>query len=261
MKTTLFGRIDHPAVAAIGVWDPFLARHEQLCTTLAASAHARSLSSVAIVLHPNPPALLNGDQHFPMYDDLAARVWRLRACGIDAVLKLQMTRSDLDLGAAALLDTVQEALLLAELWLGQTQTLGRGEAGSRETVAALAAQRGVELLVLPRPPAEAASAGYQALQLLTDGRLAEAIGCVGHAPVRSRPKSGLLRLPWRPGRYRAVPLQHPGAAPIGPGVTVTLTSGAQQRPTMHWPDRRTRYLAFVAGAADEEAAATMSAAS
>src|SRR6476646_10279068 len=99
MKTTLLGRIDQPAIAVIGVWDPFLARHEQLCTALATSARERSLASVAIMLHPNPPALLNGDQEFPMYDDVAARVWPLRACGIEAVLKLQMTRADVDLGA------------------------------------------------------------------------------------------------------------------------------------------------------------------
>ncbi|MBI2762125.1 MAG: hypothetical protein HYX51_11950 [Chloroflexi bacterium] len=251
MKTTLYGEIDRPVVAVIGVWDPFLPRHEQLCTELAAAARERSLASVAIMLHPNPPALLTSDEAFPVYDDVHARVWRLHARGIDAVLKVQMTRADVDFGAAELFDAVLAAVPLAELWLGQKQSLGRGRAGSHQVIAELAGQHGVKLCMMPPPPAEAHGAGYQALKLLTDGRLAEAIVHVGHPPIWRRPKSGVLRLPWRPGRYRAVPLDHPDALPSGPEITLTLARRAHRRPAMRWPDRQTRYLAFVAGSADE----------
>jgi FAD synthase len=251
MKPTLFGQVDRPAVAVVGVWDPLLPRHTALCTALAASARERSLASVVIVLHPNPPALIIGDRYFPTYDDVHARVWRLRACGVDAVLMLRMTRADTARGAAAFFDSVLTAVPLAELWLGERQTLGRGPEGAPCAIADLAAMHGVRLRVLPPPPAEGAGAAYQALTLLAGGRLAEAIAYVGHPPVWRRPRSGVLPLPWRPGRYRAVPLSHPGEPANGAEITVSLRSRARGRPALLWPDPQTRYLAFVGGVADE----------
>jgi hypothetical protein len=251
MKATLHGCVDRPALAVIGVWDPFLPKHEQLCAEMVRAAREQSLTSLAIVLHPNPPALIYGHCDYPMYDDVRARVWRLRACGIDAVLKLQMTRTDVDAGPSELLDTVLSAVPLAELWLGHQQSFGRGEQGARDTMRALAERRGIRVSVLARPPAEDTRAGYQALKLLVGGRLLEAIDHVGHPPIRHRPASGVLRLPWPPGRYQAVPLDHPGADPAGPGVTVTLEQAAARQSVMCWPDQRARCLAFVAGAADE----------
>src|SRR5215211_2664011 len=196
MKTTLYGRTHAPAAAIVGVWDPFLPRHEQLCASLAASARERSLASLAIVLHPNPPALINGDRLFPAYEDVHARAWRLRAHGIDAVLLLRMTRADADRGAAAFFDAVLAAVPLAELWLGHAQSLGRGQAGASAAIAELAASHGVRLRALPPPPSEGRGAAYEAIKLLGEGRLAEAIGRVGHPPVWRRPRSGVLALPW-----------------------------------------------------------------
>ena len=118
-----------------------------------------------------------------------------------------MTRTDADAGATEFFDSVLAGMPLPELWLGRSQSFGRGQAGSQATIARLAEQRGVRRHVLPRPPAEGANAGYQALRLLADGRLADAIDQVGYPPVWRRPRSALLRLPWRPGRYRAARLE------------------------------------------------------
>src|SRR5215208_6410548 len=241
MKTTLYGRIDSPAAAIVGVWDPFLPMHERLCEDLAASARERSLTSLAIVLHPNPPALINGDRLFPTYEDVYARAWRLRAHGIDSVLLLRMARADADRGASAFFDAVLAAVPLAELWLGHRQTLGRGPSGAMSAIAELAASHGVRLRALPPSPSEGASAAYEAVKLLGEGRLADAIGRVGHPPVWRRPRTGVLTLPWRPGRYRALPLASPGAAPAGPALTLSLDARATKPPALVWPDRRTRY--------------------
>jgi hypothetical protein len=54
-----------------------------------------------------------------------------------------------------------------------------------------------------------------------------------------------------------VPLDHPGEVPAGPEVTVALAEGNHCHRVMRWPDRQMRYLAFVAGSADEVPAAAL----
>jgi FAD synthase len=251
VKTTLYGRVDRPVAAIVGVWDPFMPEHRELCTTLAATARERSLSLVAIMLHPNPAALARRITDFPIYEDVQVRAWRLRSCGVDAVLALRMTRADADRGAEPFLDAVLARVPLAELWLGRGQTLGRGERGTPQTIAALAADRAVGTYLLPSAPHDLARSRYQALEQLGRGDLGGAIEQVGYPPVWKRPKSGVLSLPWPAGRYRAELLDHPGAAAQGRSVTVRLAMAAGHRTKLTWPDGATPYLAFIERQSDE----------
>ncbi|MGH2587355.1 MAG: hypothetical protein ACRDJE_20765, partial [Dehalococcoidia bacterium] len=143
MHATLFGRIDAPAVAIVGTWDPFLPVHQDLCDTLVRHARERGLASAAILLHPNPFRFIVGPDAAPAYEDVHARIWQIRQCGLDGVLKVHLTRRDVDLGAAEFFDVVTPALDISELWLGARQSFGRGPGGSRQAIEEQAARRGI----------------------------------------------------------------------------------------------------------------------
>jgi hypothetical protein len=246
MRTTLFGKIAGPVVALAGVFDPFLPRHQILARKVADSARQRGLTSMAVVLHPNPAALMHGPLAFTLYDDFYVRVWRLHNCGVDAVLRLHMTKTNLDSGAAQFFDAILTTATVAEFWLGNRQSLGPGLSGSVGTVSQLCGLHGVKLKVLPRPPLHDSSTAYEAQRALADGRLEDAIKRVGRPPVWSRPRSNVLKLPWPPGRYWFAPVDDPGAPIVSHAAPVVLEPYKSLGASFEWPDRTVSYAAFLA---------------
>jgi hypothetical protein len=248
MRTSLHGAVTRPTVAVVGVWDPMVAAHRDLFGRLAAHAQLHRIASLAIVLDPSPPAMLNGLDRFPTYDDVPSRIRAIRGCGVDGVLVVRFARRDLDGGAAELLDAVGRHVRLRELWLGANQSLGRREAGSASTIERLGAERGFDVSRLE--PVRLRTAPIN--DLLAAGRLAEAGCAVGRPPVRSRPRSGSVRLPWPPGRYQVVPVDHPDGPPVAAPFTVRLEPVGGAFPALAWPDRRIGSLAFLRGPGDDQ---------
>jgi hypothetical protein len=247
MRTSLHGAVERPAVAVVGVWDPMVAAHRDLFGRLVEHARSHDLAALAIVLDPSPPAMLNGLDRFPTYDDVPSRIRTIRGCGVEGVLVVRFARRDLDGGAAELLDAVGRHARLRELWLGANQSLGRREAGSATTIERLGAERGFDVTRLP--PVRLRTAPIN--DLLAAGKLAEARCAVGRPPVRSRPRSGSMRVPWPPGRYEVVPVGHPDGPPLAAPFAVHLEPAAGAFPALTWPDRRIGCLAFLRGPGDE----------
>jgi FAD synthetase len=251
VKAALHGNVASPAVAVIGVWDPFGSAHRQLFEQLGRRARETGLSSLAIMLDPHPASFREGASKWPVYDDVAARVRLILDCGTDGVLLVRFARKDADAGAAALFGLALSKVELAEIWLGFSQTLGRGPAGSRDAITALARQERIRVEVL-RP---ANILDRDVRSLLEAGRIAEAGHAVGRPPVWRRPRSGRLGLAWKPGRYAAVPLSAPNGRPEGRARRVQLRPAEKGMAALAWPDGEIVYLAFVAGPADVEPAA------
>jgi len=249
MKATLHGTIDRPAVAAVGVWDPYRPAYEDLFGALRARGRERRLSSLAILLDPNPFMFLAGADVCPVYDDVRARI-DLMLGSVDGVLRLRFARRDVDGGAAEFFEAVSGQVAVAELWLGARQSLGRGAAGCGETIAAMASRYRTDLRILPEPPRSTKAAKWSVQYLLRAGRLAEAIAEVGRPPVWRRPRSGRLHLAWRPGVYVAVPLERAGAAVSAERLRLQLSDDGPGLPSLVWPDPRIRYLAFISGPGD-----------
>lgn len=246
MNARLHGRLDRPAVAVVGVWDPVFPAHRRLFEELRDEAHERSLAALAILLDPAPPALLHGPRRFPVYDEVAERIAMLRACGVDGVLRVRFRKADVFAGAADLLAVVEPHARLAELWLGAQQTLGRLDAGSYDTAERLTRERGVTLRRLPFGRVRPGSV----VDLLAAGRLGEAATLVGRPPVRHRPRAERLRLEWCPGRYRVVALGRNDDGAAGSPFEVDVAKAARGLPLLAWPDRAIERLAFVAGPGD-----------
>jgi FAD synthase len=253
VRATQHGRVTGSAVAVVGVWDPFLHSHKSLLEDLRDGAVERGCSSVAVLIDPHPGSFSGfraryGTPGWPVYDSVPARIRLMRDIGLDSVLCMRFRKHDFDSTAAQFLDAVRARVEFEELWLGALQLLGPGTQGARAAVADYADRRGFRLTVLPRPPVGT----YDVRALLASGRLTDAIDLVGRPPIWSRPPSGTLRLSWRPGRYRAVGLEKPGAIAEGVELEVTLKAQPSGPSKLIWPRRDTRYLAFTSGPADVE---------
>jgi FAD synthase len=249
MRATLYGKIVGPAIAVVGVWDPLLHAHQELFERVYCQARRNGLTSLAIVIDPDPALVMRGAAKWPVFDDVRTRIQRLRSAGIDAILHLRFVQDDLNAGVAEFFALVEAHATLAELWLGAHQTIGRGPNGSQQAILEAAEQRGIQLYRLPivklLPPP------YEIRQSLAAGRVAEVVSWVGRAPIRSRPRSDTRRLAWCPGRYRALPLASLTAPTTEAPLEIELVDRPRGLPTFQWPHRDIKYLAFVAGPADQ----------
>jgi FAD synthase len=251
MKMTLQGHLAKPAITVVGEWDPFLLSHRALLASLCERAAQRACSSLGIVIDPSPGTVSPfrfryGRYGWPVYDSVSARIGFMRACGLDAVLCVRFRQQDFAAGAAEFLDAVRAQVTLDELWLGALQQLGSGPSGSPAAIAAYATEHAIRLTMLPLPPLGT----YDTRSFLATGRLVEAIDVVGRPPIWERPRSGTLRLAWRPGRYRAIALQTLSSRWDGDEITLDLNPDTGGTPQLTWPRRDVRYLAFVSGPAD-----------
>jgi FAD synthase len=254
MRAAQHGHLTGSAVAVVGVWDPFLPTHKLLLEDLRDRALASGCTSVVVLIDPPPGAaggfhVRYGMPDWPVYDSVGARVCLIRDLGVDCVLCMRFRKRDFDATAAQFLDAVRTRVELEELWLGAVQLLGPGSRGARPAVAEYADRHGFRLTILPRAPVGT----YDIRSLLAAGRLADAIDIVGRPPIWGAPRSGALRLSWRPGAYRAVGLERPGAVAHGAELEVTLTPEPGRPSRLIWPRPDIHYLAFVSGPADVHA--------
>jgi hypothetical protein len=244
-----------PAVAVVGAWDPFVPEHEKLLINLREYARHQGKSSAVIVLDPPPQHLVLGTRSSALYNGSCVRIQIVESLGIDSIIRLHMTESDLSLGAADLFDSLSPHVTVSEVWLGAAQTFGRGIESTKERLAQHAGERGIRLTRLPPRPSTISSRDLNLL--LKAGRLEEATSRVGRPPVWKRPGSGVLHLAWCSGPYTAAPLQ---ALPHNNysrtvNVELQLTDG---QPSLHWPDPDIAYLAFLSGPCDTRADPTHS---
>jgi hypothetical protein len=258
VRGTQYGRVTRPAVAVVGVWDPFLFSHESLLANLRDRASTAGLSSVAVLIDPAPGAFSSfaaryGASGWPVYDSVPTRIGLMRHVGLDAVLRMRFRKRDFDATAAEFLDAVRACINLDELWLGAMQLLGPGSQGGPQAVADYADRHGLRLTMLPRAPVGT----YDVRSLLASGRVRDAINVVGRPPTWRRPRSGTLHLSWRPGRYRAIALDKPEGSLDGAELEVALTAHPNALPRLAWPRPDIRYLAFVLGPADTDASDTI----
>lgn len=250
MRAQLYSTRKPPVAAIVGTWDPLVPAHYDLFRALNRHAREASLASLAVVLHPAPAELIKERvTSWPRYHDLPARLAMMQAAGLDEVLVVHFRSADVDAPAQAFFAVLDAHVVLHELWLGATQSLGRGPQGSYRAIRLLAARRGCVLERLP--PSTNTEPGYAVRQFLREGRLREAIRTVGQPPVWGRPRSGVLRLNWRAGGYTVVPLASPTSIPKrSDAMAVRLERDEKGWARLEWPGRDIEWLAFLAGPGD-----------
>ena len=239
-----------PALAVIGTWDPLVPAHRKLFQELARKAARAGLTPLVIILFPSPVRLLNPDPAICLeYTDLRARVALIRECAAVKVLTVRMTARDLDASSRSFFDLIRSHICLRALWLGANQSLGRCKQGSAAAIATLARRRKISLRRLD--VCKESRVGGMALRFLGEGKLRYAVRCVGHAPIWGRPRSGVLKLNWPPGKYLAIPTIRPSLARVSaPGPISVKISSTMKGGSLTWPAQDVEWLSFLAGPAD-----------
>jgi FAD synthase len=248
MRAVLHGEVRRPAAIVVGTWDPLLPDHLELFAQLSRAAHRRSLDFVAVMLDPAPPLLRWGATSWAVYDGPSTRQHLIRQSGSDAVVRIRFAKRDLDATTAQFLALVGSQLEFTELYLGAGQVLGNGPDGTEGAIACYLAKRGMLLRRLP--PTGLTPTISQVRALLAVGRVRSASALVGRPPTWARPPAGVLRLAWRPGTYRAVPILQPNGEPHADPIEIELIAQAHGLPRMSWPHLPSKYLAFTAGPGD-----------
>jgi FAD synthase len=239
-----------PAVAVVGVWDPFTTAHRSLLSQLVDTARKTHRSSLVVLIDPQPGAFGGADRYgtscWPVYDAVSARISLVLRSGVDAVLCMRFRQRDFAASAAEFLDAVRRTVELDELWMGELQLLGPGRTGDRAAVLEYAKQRNLRVAILPRAPVEV----YDVRWLMATGQVRKAVEQVKRPPTWEVPRSLRLHLGWRTGRYQAFAIDRPGDPLTATQFELVLEPSATGLPEVNWPDRGIRYLSFVSGPAD-----------
>jgi FAD synthase len=247
MRAEVQGSSNRAAVVVVGAWEPLIDSHFHLFRRLAKSARSRGQCSCVVIIYPSPAELLHRPGAQPHeYDDLESRRSLIRSRGIDSVVVVYFKERDLSCDAEEFLGVVRDCVDLRELWLGATQSLGSGPDGSQSAIECLADQMGFKLRMLA-PQRDGINA-HQVWEHLAKGKVDEASSLVGHAPIRSRPATGSLKLLWPRGAYPAIPLSKPvdvfSRRTAQQPLTVDV-KGRADAPRMLWPAEDVEWLAFV----------------
>jgi riboflavin kinase/FMN adenylyltransferase len=136
-----------PRVAlTIGKLDGVHAGHRHLLAQVIETADQRGLEPAAVMLHPDPAAVL-ADRRVTLLTTLAERRRRLHAFGVRHVWTMPFDRSLASLAPAAFINRLARRLDLAALVVGPDFALGRARAGTPEVLAQLGASRGFDGVV------------------------------------------------------------------------------------------------------------------
>lgn len=244
MQMRIFGCIANEACVVIGNWDPFTTEHRDLLRSLTAHCSTANLSSVVVLIDPNPSAYIQGTSNWMIFEPWPVRLRHLRGAGVDAVAYLRFDEADLSAGAEQFFDLAAMHFSLREVWLGAKQSLGSGPQGSQAAISELARHRSFCLRRLP--PSESAAASHRLRSEIANGRLASAIDIVGRPPLWRSNSRASADTPWPAGVYRAVFWKR---ADQLERTTLKIAQVGDRR-QVQWPDAEQKYYAFVAGPAD-----------
>jgi riboflavin kinase/FMN adenylyltransferase len=159
----------------VGNFDGVHRGHQHLIRFLIERARALGLTPGAVTLYPDPARVLRPNIPMPYLTSLEERLELLRSLGLEVIVPLSFTSELADLSPRAFVSLLREQLDLRLLIMGPDNAFGRNREATPEVVAAMGAELGFDVAVLPAPLAEAdvalsATAIRGALQ---EGNLAE----------------------------------------------------------------------------------------
>lgn len=254
MHAELYGNVTRPAQVMAGSWDPILPEHVELIDRLVTDAHKKSMDAAIVMFDPAPSSFVLQRTHpgatWVTYNDADVNMRIFLQRGVDAVLKISFKEEYLDLGVVELFDSITAHVEVTEFWFGSRQRFGNGPNGSQATLIKFAKEHNIRLRRLANLKLQERS--YLVRSQLQGGQLTQAFQVARVPPIRARPQTGKLNLPWTPGTYAAIPLYDlPHQLIMKPRtrIFVELEDG-KEGAHLVWPNPEMRYLAFVAGPAD-----------
>lgn len=138
-----------PSAVTIGNFDGVHRGHRAVLTRLAAEAHARGLSAIALTFTPHPRTLYHPDEHIALIAAPEDRDRLLLLAGADAVVDQEFTLDYGNLSAEEFVRTqLVEGLGARLVVLGPDSRFGRGNEGDVGTMRALGERLGFEVVVV-----------------------------------------------------------------------------------------------------------------
>src|SRR5262245_28353064 len=105
-RVRIFGELPKIGSVIVGAWDPLLPEVESRIRVLARKCqregHARL---VPVLLDPSPASLLNPNWH-PRFECVEIRVAKMLEAGVTGVIRLSLSKHDLEQGIGFFLDAV-----------------------------------------------------------------------------------------------------------------------------------------------------------
>ncbi len=216
---------DAPVFVVVGVFDGLHLGHAYLLEHLVAEAGSRYARPVVITFDHHPDEIITGNAP-PLLCDPDERLERLAAAGIDTTVVVHFDQALRETTYDAFVASIEARVPLSGLLMTPDAAFGYRRAGTPETLAALGAERGFDVVVVP--PFELEGRAVRSTEVrnaITTGNLGTAsrlLGrdhcVVGQAVDRAFGPGSLMRFPLPvalppDGRYQvAVGPVHAGAA-------------------------------------------------
>ena len=188
-------------IVTVGTFDGVHLGHQDVIRRLCARAGEAGLPSVLVTFDPHPLEVVNPAAAPPLLTPGLERLEVLAETGVDYVAVVPFTPTLAAYEAADFVDLVlRERLRMRELLIGHDHGMGRGRTGDADVLAALGAERGFRVEVVPPvsagegggPPVSsteirrAVAAGDLDRAAVGLGRLYAASGRVVHGEARGR---------------------------------------------------------------------------
>lgn len=177
-------RFAAPPVLTLGNFDGVHRGHQQILHRLVCRAREVGGTAVALTFHPHPAAVLSPASAPQLITDWRARVERIAAAGIDAIIVQRFTRAF----SAVTADDFVRRLLVAGLGVhtivvGHRVAFGHGRAGGAETLARLGAECGFAVEVVGPVEVDGILVSSSAVRrAVSAGDLDRARSLLGRAP-------------------------------------------------------------------------------
>lgn len=141
-------RSEAPVFVVVGVFDGLHLGHAYLLEHLAAEAASRGARPVVITFDHHPDEIITGSAP-PLLCDPDERLERLAAAGVDTTVVVHFDQALRETTYDAFVGMITARVPLAGLLMTPDAAFGYKRAGTPETLAALGAERGFEVVVVP----------------------------------------------------------------------------------------------------------------
>jgi len=169
------------AIVAIGNFDGVHRGHRRLLKTAQALAAARGAPAGVLTFEPHPRAFFATDAALFRLTPEPVKLKALRRLGLDGVFVRRFDAALAALSAAAFVDLIAGEMRASGVVVGHDFHFGRGREGGPETLARLAAERGLSCEVVPAVEAGGAVISSTAIRsVLSAGDIEGANALLGH---------------------------------------------------------------------------------
>ena len=138
------------SVLTIGNFDGVHRGHQHLVRYLIERARALGMAAGAVTLYPDPVRVLRPEEPMQYLTSLEERIELLRGLGLDLVVPLSFTSELADLSPRAFVSLLRQELDMRLLVMGPDNAFGRNREATAASVAAIGADLGFAVEVLPQ---------------------------------------------------------------------------------------------------------------